>query len=66
MSSTATPSDTRSDETRGDVYLGVMVGFMVPSLLIITLRTVVRIRCTKMWWDDYLMMAVIVSATSDS
>lgn len=51
------------NDDRGVVYFRAIIGFVVPSLLIIAIRTLVRTRFTKRWWDDYLMLCVVVSST---
>jgi hypothetical protein len=61
MSSAAAAAATLPpDVNRGNVYFGTIVGFLVPSLLIIMLRTWVRIKYTNLWWDDFLMIAAVV------
>jgi hypothetical protein len=52
------------DVDRGNVYFGVIVGFLVPSLLMIMLRTWTRLQFTKMWWDDWSIIVAVVRLRS--
>lgn len=53
------PSLLPPPDDRGGAYRGVLIGLGIPSLIVITLRVYVRIKYTKMWWDDYLMLVVV-------
>ena len=49
------------DEDRSSVYIGTIIGFMIPAGLILILRVGVRTLMTKnMSWDDWLMIAAMV------
>jgi len=61
MSSPTSAVPLPPDVNRGHVYFGTLVGFLVPSVLIVLLRIWARTNFSKMWLDDYLMIIAIVS-----